>query len=101
MRTDWSSPPEDASVQGVSSLFSFCKACHFVRLKTLIQGFVSLQIAFQSTDSFILYVQSYDDYYYKDDQSFYFYVCFCQLQAIIIIFCTCCIDNCAFLKFLV
>lgn len=50
MKTDWSLPPEDPQAES-SSMFSFCNSCHFVRLKTLLQGFVSLQITFQSTDA--------------------------------------------------
>jgi hypothetical protein len=68
-----------ATYRKALSLFSICNACHFLRLKTLQGGFVTLQITFQSTVSDIHIVCAIinDNYYYddddNDDQSFFFF----------------------------
>lgn len=70
MKTDWSLPLKTPS--GKLFLCSFCNSCHFVRLKTLFRGlFPSKSPIKAQMLTFILYVQSYDNY--NNDQSFYFY----------------------------
>lgn len=70
MKTDLLLPPENPKWKAL--LVLFCNSCHFVRLQTLFRGLFLCKSPFKAQMlTFILYVQSYDDY--NDDQSFYFY----------------------------
>lgn len=71
MKTDWSLPPKKKHQEESFSCSLFVISCHFVRLKTLFRGLSLCKSPFKAQMlTFILYVQSYENYY--NDQSFIF-----------------------------